>query len=108
MPLDIKVSLRHWKDGNQLAQITLDGTLDTDTAPKLEKELVAVFEGPTQLLILDLAQLSFLSSGGVRVILAARKRVLERNGSCVMLKVQPRIACHLHEVRSAPTGLWIW
>ena len=91
MPLDIKVSLRHWKDGNQLAQITLDGTLDTDTAPKLEKELVAVFEGPTQLLILDLAQLSFLSSGGVRVILAARKRVLERNGSCVMLKVQPRI-----------------
>ena len=91
MSLDIKVSFRQWKDGNQLAQVTLDGTLDTDTAPKLEKELVTVFEGPTQLLILDLAKLSFLSSGGVRVILAARKRVLERNGSCVMLKAQPRI-----------------
>src|SRR5205814_7479561 len=91
MSLDISVSFRPWKDGKQMAKLGLDGTLDTATAPQLEKQLAAVFEGPTQILVFDLGNLSFLSSGGVRVILAARKRVLERTGSCLMLRVQPRI-----------------
>src|SRR5947209_8469553 len=91
MSLEITVSFRPWKDGKKMAKIVLDGTLDTATAPQLDKQLAAVFEGPTQILVFDLGKLSFLSSGGVRVILAARKRVMERNGSCMMLKVQPRI-----------------
>src|SRR6478735_3339209 len=91
MPLDINLTLRPWRDGSQMAKLVLDGALDTATAPQLEKELEQAFEGPTQILILDLAKLSFLSSGGVRVILNARKRVLERHGSCLMLRVQPRI-----------------
>ena len=91
MSLDITVSFRPWKDGKQMAKLGLDGTLDTATAPQLEKQLASVFEGPTQILVFDLGKLSFLSSGGVRVILTARKRVIERNGSCMMLKLQPRI-----------------
>ena len=91
MSLDISVSFRPWKDGKQMAKLGLDGTLDTATAPQLEKALASVFEGPTQILVFDLGKLSFLSSGGVRVILTARKRVIERNGSCMMLKLQPRI-----------------
>lgn len=91
MALDISVSLRPWRDGNQIAKLILDGTLDTATAPDLEKALDVAFEGPTKILIFDLGKLSFLSSGGVRVILTARKRVLERSGSCMMLRVQPRI-----------------
>src|SRR5207302_2981988 len=91
MSLDISVSFRPWKDGKQMAKLGLDGTLDTATAPQLEKELTGVFEGPTQILVFDLGKLSFLSSGGVRVILAARKRVIERSGSCMMVKLQPRI-----------------
>jgi anti-sigma B factor antagonist len=91
MPLSVSVSLKPWKDGKQMAKLGLDGSLDTATAPQLEKELTEVFAGPTQILVFDLARLSFLSSGGVRVILAARKRVLERGGSCLMLRVQPRV-----------------
>src|SRR5438046_4735202 len=91
MSLDITVSFRPWKDGNQMAKLSLDGTLDTATAPQLEKQLASIFEGPTQILVFDLGKLSFLSSGGVRVLLTARKRVIERNGSCMMLKLQPRI-----------------
>ena len=92
MSLTINVAIRPWRDGNQIAKLSLDGTLDTATAPNLEKALDAAFEGPTQILVFDLANLSFLSSGGVRVILAGRKRVLERNGgACMMLRVQPRI-----------------
>jgi anti-sigma B factor antagonist len=91
MSLIIDITIRPWRDGNQIAKLSLNGTLDTSTAPMLEKALEAAFEGPTQILVFELAKLSFLSSGGVRVILAARKRVLERNGACMMLRVQPRI-----------------
>lgn len=107
MSLDISVSLRPWKDGKQMAKLSLNGSLDTATAPQLEKELVAVFEGPTQILVFDLANLAFLSSGGVRVILAARKRVLERSGSCMMLRVQPRVE-KTFEIIKALDGLTLF
>ena len=90
MSLAIAVTIRSPQDG-RVARVDLDGTLDTATAPQLEEALAAAFEGPTRFLVFDLAKLSFLSSGGVRVILAARKRMPERGGSCVMLRVQPRI-----------------
>ena len=91
MSLSISVLTHPLKDGKQLARLGLDGTLDTATAPQLEKELNSVFEGPTQVLVFDLAKLSFLSSGGIRVLLSARKRVVERGGSCAMVQMQPRI-----------------
>ena len=91
MSLSVSVSIRPWKDGQLMAKLALEGSLDTATAPQLEKELTAVFEGPTHILVFDLGKLVFLSSGGVRVILAARKRIIERSGSCMMLRVQPRV-----------------
>jgi anti-sigma B factor antagonist len=107
MSLEVSVSVRPWKHDAQMARIGLDGTLDTATAPQLEKELAAVFAGPTQILVFDLGKLSFLSSGGVRVMLAARKRVLERKGSCMMLRVQPRIE-KTFEIIKALDGLMLF
>jgi anti-sigma B factor antagonist len=107
MSLEISVSFRPWNDEKRIAKIGLDGTLDTATAPQLEKQLASVLEGPTQILVFDLGKLSFLSSGGVRVILAARKRVMERKGSCVMLKVQPRIE-KTFEIIKALDGLMLF
>jgi len=92
MALINTVSFRPWKESQQMAKIALDGSLDTATAPQLEKELVQILAGPTQIIVFDLAKLNFLSSGGVRVILGARKQIIERKGSCLMLGVQPRIA----------------
>ena len=92
MALINTVSFRPWKEGQQMAKIALDGSLDSATAPQLEKELVQILAGPTQIIVFDLAKLNFLSSGGVRVILGARKQIIERKGSCLMLGVQPRIA----------------
>ncbi|HXN84273.1 MAG TPA: STAS domain-containing protein [Myxococcales bacterium] len=107
MALTIHSSFRPWKDGQQMAKLGLDGTLDTATAPQLEKELEAVFKGKTQILVFDLEKLSFLSSGGVRVILAARKQVLACNGSCMMLKLQPQIE-KTFEIIEALDGLMLF
>ncbi len=54
--------------------IALEGRLDTNTAPELEMEIKNSLEGITSL-ILDFADLEYISSAGLRVLLAAHKRM---------------------------------
>lgn len=51
--------------------ITLDGRLDTTTAPQLEAE-IANLAGVTELAF-DLENLAYISSAGLRVLLKAQK-----------------------------------
>ena len=52
--------------------LRIQGRLDTTTAPQLETELKASVEGVTAL-VLDLAELAYISSAGLRVVLMAQK-----------------------------------
>ena len=68
-------------DGNSL-MITLEGRLDTITAPSLENELNESLSGITEL-VFDLKDLQYISSAGLRVLLTAQK-VMNRQGSMVV------------------------
>ena len=57
--------------------IALEGRLDTTTAPKLEAELKDALDGVTEL-IFDFEKLDYISSAGLRVLLAAHKRMLKQ------------------------------
>ena len=69
--------------------ITLEGRLDTSTAPELEAELGASLDGVTDL-TLDLEQLLYLSSAGLRVILGAQKR-MNKQGTMTVVHVADAI-----------------
>lgn len=69
--------------------VALTGRLDTTTSPKLEAELRTGLSGISAL-ILDFAGLEYLSSAGLRVILAAQK-VMNRQGSMVIKNVNETI-----------------
>jgi len=72
------------QDGNKLT-ISLAGRLDSNTSPMLDRELKANLEGITEL-ILDFAQLNYLSSAGLRVILTAQKQ-MNKQGKMVITHV---------------------
>ena len=57
--------------------VALEGRLDTTTAPELEAELGESLEGITDL-TLDFENLEYISSAGLRVLLAAQKRMNEQ------------------------------
>lgn len=76
-------------EGGKLT-ITLEGRLDTTTAPQLEGELKHSISGVTEL-ILDFAKLEYISSAGLRVLLAAQK-VMNKQGSMVIKNVNATIA----------------
>ena len=75
-------------DGATL-QIALEGRLDTTTAPQLEAELKQSMDGIT-LLELDFDKLEYLSSAGLRVILAAQK-TMNKQGKMVIRHVNETI-----------------
>lgn len=54
--------------------IALEGRLDTNTAPDLEKVLKDSLEGVTELII-DFEKLEYISSAGLRVILSTQKQM---------------------------------
>jgi len=69
--------------------LSLSGRLDTNTAPALEAELNASLDG-VRTLTLDMAQLAYLSSAGLRVILSAQKR-MNKQGSMTVRHVNETI-----------------
>lgn len=71
-------------DGSALT-IALEGRLDTATAPMLEKELKDALNGVTDLTF-DFEKLEYISSAGLRVLLAARK-TMDRQGSMRIVHV---------------------
>ena len=75
-------------DGETL-RISPEGRLDTTTAPQLEAELRQSIQGVT-LLELDFDRLEYLSSAGLRVILAAQK-TMNRQGKMVVRHVNETI-----------------
>lgn len=70
--------------------IALEGRLDTTTAPQLEAELKQSVADSTEL-SLDFAKLEYISSAGLRVLLAAQK-VMNKQGKMIIRNVNDVIA----------------
>ncbi|MBQ0110975.1 MAG: STAS domain-containing protein [Oscillospiraceae bacterium] len=60
------------QNGNDLT-MALEGRLDTTTAPQLEAEITALTGEEN--LVMDFDKLEYISSAGLRVILAAQKKL---------------------------------
>ena len=70
--------------------IKVSGRLDTTTAPQLEEELNENL-GSKELLILDFKELEYLSSAGLRVILAAQK-IMNKQGKMIVKNINETIS----------------
>jgi len=73
------------KDG--VIIVAPSGKLDTISAPEFSKELLAVLEKKPKACIIDLSDISFLSSSGLQALLAGAKKSKNENikyGVCGM------------------------
>ena len=71
------------------AVFTLEGRLDTITAPELEKEFSATLQGVDDL-TLDFHKLDYISSAGLRVLLTTQK-IMNRQGKMKIVHVNSTI-----------------
>ena len=76
------------KDGTKLT-ITAQGKLGTTSAPALEKALKENISGVTEL-VFDFAELEYMASAGLRVLLSAAK-LMKKQGSMKIINVTPAV-----------------
>lgn len=75
--------------GTELA-LAIEGRIDTTTAPALEAELKHAVTGDVQTLIFDFSGVEYISSAGLRVLLAAQK-VMKKQGQMIVRHVNDTI-----------------
>lgn len=69
--------------------VTVAGRLNTGTAPEFEEKLIPELKGVEELII-DFADLDYISSAGLRIVLTSQK-IMNRQGTMVIRNVKPEI-----------------
>ena len=87
---------------SELWEVSLTGSLDTDTAPQLEEKLAQIFVSGSKKLIFNMSGLNYVSSAGIRVIAKASKKMKENSGAIAMTGLQPQIEKVFDIVKALP------
>ena len=74
-------------DGNKLT-IAVSGRVDTVTAPELEAGLKF---GEATCVVIDLGDVPYMSSAGLRLLLTAHKTMLGKGGELQVANAQPSV-----------------
>jgi anti-anti-sigma factor len=78
------------------------GRLDTNTYLEFEKKVEPYLNGGTKVLVLDMAELEYLSSAGLRAIFKTQKNILAHKGIFLMTRLQPQIERVFEIVKALP------
>jgi anti-anti-sigma factor len=68
----------------EIVTLSPSGKLDTTTAKTFEEKILAQIESGDRRFVIDLAQLDYISSAGLRVFVLAAKRLNSANGKMVL------------------------
>ena len=99
MALSVRIHPLH-PNGSQ--RVEIGGRLDTHTYGELDDRLTLVLGSKVQSLLLDLAQLDYVSSAGVRSIFRARKLLSARGGTLAIANAQPQVQKVFDIVKAVP------
>ena len=79
------------------------GSLDSNTSPILEDHLAGLRRDGATAFVLDLKDLTYISSAGVRVVLAARKAMKAAGGDVALMNLQPQIRKVFEIIQALPS-----
>src|SRR5215212_148512 len=70
--------------------VTVDGSIDSKTAPELQQKILEATVA-TNMMIIDLTEVSFVSSAGLRVLLMVYRQVKSKDGKVILAGVSEEI-----------------
>jgi anti-anti-sigma factor len=98
MTLELRISDRDLST----KYVALSGKLDTITSPEFDEQIGPALASSAKVLVLDLADLSYISSAGLRSIFRARRSVEARGGALLLVNVQPGVQKVFDIVKALP------
>jgi len=102
MPLQIEIKKGQNAKGLEGDTVKLSGSLDTATAPELDRALAPVLATGVKNIIFDLTNLKFISSAGLRVFSSTRKQLRERGRQATFVQMQPQIQEVFEMIKALP------
>jgi serine/threonine-protein kinase RsbW len=78
-------------EAEQVSVLPLHGRLDAQTAPHVNTQAQRLIEAGTRCLIIDLEQVNFISSSGLRILLIIRKELMMLGGELRLAALPPRV-----------------
>jgi len=85
------LSIQHEPQDPKSTTATLSGQINGQTSGRLDRELRGLLQQGVCSLVLDLAQVDFVSSAGGGVILNTRKLLKQREGDLALVNLQPQV-----------------
>jgi anti-anti-sigma factor len=89
--------------GVDLFTVSPIGSLDSNTYEILESRLQRITATSPRTIIFDLKGLSYISSAGVRVILATKKALKAAGGDIALANLQPQIRKVFDIIKAVPS-----
>ncbi len=87
---------------DRLVFFGVSGRVDALTSPQLEKELVSALTEQGKVCVLDLAQVDYMSSAGLRVLLICKKTAAHNKGIFALCGMQEAVRKILEMVGYLP------
>jgi anti-anti-sigma factor len=87
--MTLQVSLK--EDRPNVFSAKLKGSLDTSNYLDLEDRLKEVIDDDTRAVVLDMGDVNYVSSAGIRTVMWARKTLTAQNANFSMINLQPTI-----------------
>ncbi|MCA9991966.1 MAG: STAS domain-containing protein [Ardenticatenaceae bacterium] len=75
----------------KLAEVTVVGRVDSSTSPQLDDKLKELADEKKSHIILDLSQVSFLSSAGLRAVVSSLRTSRKIGGNTILLNPSERV-----------------
>ena len=102
MAFDITITARPMQGGAGPSVVRLSGALDLGSAPAADKVLGPLVASSPKVVVFDLAELRFLDSTGISLLLKTRKNVEAKGGSVFITNMQPQIRKVFDIVKALP------
>ena len=71
--------------------VQVEGRVDAATAPDLEKKLHDLFESQERKFLIDLTNMEYISSVGLRVLLQLAKKIKTSSGQVILCGLQDQV-----------------
>jgi anti-anti-sigma factor len=81
----------HSRKTDQGTVLSIAGRMDAVTAPEIENKLSALVDGGEKRLVIDLKELEYISSAGLRCLLALAKKLKEKHGELAFANLQGHV-----------------
>jgi sigma-B regulation protein RsbU (phosphoserine phosphatase) len=85
-----------------ILNLKLGGELDTETAPQLAPLIDALQESPPDVLVLNLKDLHYISSAGLRYVFQMKKLMKAHGGQFVISEPSPQVRKVFDIVKAVP------